>query len=60
MGGNTGRVIAQLEYTSAISSMMYAMHCTNKTYHFQWANFLDLQVIQVWITRKQLVEFLVI
>jgi hypothetical protein len=25
---NTGRVIAQLEYASAIGSMMYAMHCT--------------------------------
>jgi hypothetical protein len=25
---NSGRAIAQLEYASAISSMMYAMHCT--------------------------------
>uniref|UniRef100_A0A2N9HML0 Integrase catalytic domain-containing protein n=1 Tax=Fagus sylvatica TaxID=28930 RepID=A0A2N9HML0_FAGSY len=25
---NTGRVIAQLEFASAIGSMMYAMHCT--------------------------------
>ncbi|XP_075099495.1 secreted RxLR effector protein 161-like [Nicotiana tabacum] len=25
---NTGRAVAQLEYASAIGSMMYAMHCT--------------------------------
>ena len=25
---NSGRAIAQLEYASAIGSMMYAMHCT--------------------------------
>ena len=28
LGKNTGRAIAQLEYASAIGSMMYAMHCT--------------------------------
>ena len=26
--GNMGRPIAQLEYASAIGSLMYAMHCT--------------------------------
>ena len=25
---NTGRTVAQLEYASAIGSLMYAMHCT--------------------------------
>lgn len=25
---NTGRVVSQLEYASAIGSLMYAMHCT--------------------------------
>ena len=28
LGENTERAIAQLEYASAIGSMMYAMHCT--------------------------------
>ena len=28
LGENTGKAIAQLEYASAIGSMMYAMHCT--------------------------------
>ena len=28
LGENIGRAIAQLEYASAIGSMMYAMHCT--------------------------------
>ena len=55
LGENTGRAIAQLENTSAIGSMMYAMHCTlcivqDQTYDFQWANFLNLQIIEVWIT----------
>ena len=55
LGENNGRAIAQLENTSAIGSMMYAMHCTlcivqDQTYDFQWANFLNLQIIEVWIT----------
>ena len=25
---NSGRIVAQLEYASAIGSLMYAMHCT--------------------------------
>ncbi|KAJ9547539.1 hypothetical protein OSB04_020082 [Centaurea solstitialis] len=28
LGANSGRAVAQLEYASAIGSMMYAMHCT--------------------------------
>ena len=28
LGENIGRAIAQLEYASAIGSIMYAMHCT--------------------------------
>uniref|UniRef100_A0A2N9HK96 CCHC-type domain-containing protein n=1 Tax=Fagus sylvatica TaxID=28930 RepID=A0A2N9HK96_FAGSY len=31
---NTGRAIAQLEYASAIGSMMYAMHCTRPNVAF--------------------------
>ena len=31
---NTGRAIAQLEYASAIDSMMYAMHCTRPNISF--------------------------
>ena len=31
---NIGRVIAQLEYVSAIGSMMYVMHCTRSDISF--------------------------
>ena len=31
---NTGRAITQLEYASAIDSMMYAMHCTRPDISF--------------------------
>ena len=34
LGENTGREIAQLEYASAIGSMMYAMHCTRPDISF--------------------------
>ena len=34
LGENIGRAIAQLEYTSAIDSMMYAMHCTRPDISF--------------------------
>ena len=34
LGENTKRIIAQLEYVSAISSMMYAMHCTRPNISF--------------------------
>ena len=34
MGENTGKAIAQLEYASAIGSMMYAMHCTRSNISF--------------------------
>ena len=34
LGENTGRAIAQLEYASAIGSMMYTMHCTRPDISF--------------------------
>ena len=34
LGENTGRTITQLEYASAIGSMMYAMHCTRPDISF--------------------------
>ena len=34
LGENTRRAIAQLEYTSTIGSMMYAMHCTRPDISF--------------------------
>ena len=34
LGENTERAIAQLEYASAIGSMMYAMHCTRSDISF--------------------------
>ena len=34
LGENIGRAIAQLEYASATSTMMYAMHCTRPDISF--------------------------
>ena len=34
LGENTGRTITQLEYASAIGSIMYAMHCTRPDISF--------------------------
>ena len=34
LGENTGSTIAQLEYVSAIGSMMYTMHCTRPDISF--------------------------
>ena len=34
LGENTGRTITQLEYASAIGSMMYVMHCTRPDISF--------------------------
>ena len=34
LGDNTGRAIAQLEYASAIGSIMYTMHCTRPDISF--------------------------
>ena len=34
LGDNTGRAIAQLEYTIAIGNIMYGMHCTRPNISF--------------------------
>ncbi|KAJ9552672.1 hypothetical protein OSB04_016717 [Centaurea solstitialis] len=34
LGANSGRAVAQLEYASAIGSMMYVMHCTRPNIAF--------------------------
>jgi hypothetical protein len=47
LNDNSGRVVTQLEYASAIYSMMYAMYCTRPDLLLQCVDFLDTLVILV-------------
>ena len=57
---NSGRFVSQLDYASAIGSLMYAMHCTRPIFHFLYASFQDIQVIIGLNIGGLLEEFLVI
>jgi hypothetical protein len=56
---NNGRLIAQIEYASAISSLIYVMHCNRPDIASHYVNCLDPQVILVRITGKKLQKYLV-
>ena len=58
---NSGRFVSQLDYASAIGSLMYAMHCTRPILHFiLYASFQDIHVILVLNIGGLLEEFSVI
>lgn len=50
---NIERTVAQLEYASAISSMMYAMHCTKPDMVYVVCKLSRFTVIQKMIIEKQ-------
>ena len=49
MSENTGRLVAQIEYASAIGSLMYAMYCTGLDIAFTICKFS-------WFTSNPSVE----
>ncbi|KAJ9547348.1 hypothetical protein OSB04_019891 [Centaurea solstitialis] len=57
LGANSGRAVAQLEYASAIGSMMYAMHCTRPDIAFAVRK-LSQHTINPVIQNPQVVGFL--